>query len=95
MLSSRHAEVDGQDVVWKLNEPAIRLPVYLRYSSALVFAIGSSSGMMGIGGNVEAVGNLMCSDLLDNEHQEVKVPIVKGKDLKILRQNVSHRWHVT
>lgn len=89
VISSRHATQDGQNIVWQLNEQHIRLPIYMRYATSLVFTVGPSTSVMGIGGKPDAVGSLMFQDLVDDEEQEVRVPVVVGKDLKTVRQNVS------
>lgn len=86
LISGR--QQDGEAVVWKINDPSIRLPVYLRYSALLNFSLGPSSGVLGIGGEPEAVGNVMFQDLLDDEEQEIRVPLCVGKNLNTLRQNV-------
>lgn len=88
-ISSRHATTEGQNIVWSLDNEHIRLPLYMRYSTLLVFNIGPSASVLGIGGNPDATGSLMFQDLVDDEEQEVRVPIVVGKDLKTVRQNVN------
>ncbi|QRV98489.1 C2 domain-containing protein [Ceratobasidium sp. AG-Ba] len=63
----------------------LRLPVYSRYASSCVFEFGGG-GIMGSA--PDAIAVLWLKDLIDDEETEIRVPIVVGKDLKQLRQNV-------
>ena len=85
-ISSKDARVEGNAVVWSLEEP-LRVPAYDRYASALVFELGSSSGVLGIGGGADAVATLWLQELLDDEEQEIKIPVITGKNLNRLRQH--------
>lgn len=88
-LPKKAASVDTNQVTWDFSAEQLRLPVYNRYSSSLTIEIGSSSSIIGIGGGgALALGVLWLADLADNEAKEVKIPIVVGKNLKQLRQNV-------
>ncbi|KAG8695995.1 hypothetical protein FRC08_007433 [Ceratobasidium sp. 394] len=63
----------------------LRLPVYSRYNSSCVFEFGGG-GI--VGGAPDAVAVLWLKDLVDDEETDVRVPVVVGKDLRQLRQNV-------
>ena len=68
------------EVIWNL-EDTLRLPVYSRYNTALTFQFGSAS-------NPAALASLWLKDLPDDEEQRIKIPVIIGKELKQLRQNV-------
>jgi hypothetical protein len=63
----------------------LRLPVYSRYNSSCVFEFGGGGVM---GGAPDAVAVLWLKDLVDDEETDVRVPVIVGKDLRQLRQNV-------
>ncbi|KAG9114914.1 hypothetical protein FRC07_007586 [Ceratobasidium sp. 392] len=63
----------------------LRLPVYSRYNSSCVFEFGGGGVM---GGAPDAIAVLWLKDIVDDEETEIRVPVVVGKDLKQLRQNV-------
>ncbi|KAJ1306315.1 hypothetical protein OPQ81_011012 [Rhizoctonia solani] len=67
------------------NIEKLRLPVYSRYASSCVFEFGGS-GIMG--GAPDAIAVLWLKDLVDDEETDVRIPVVVGKDLRQLRQNV-------
>ncbi len=75
------------DVVWDFSQDQLRLPVYSRYATSLTFEIGGGSGLMGKK-NPQAMAALWLKDLVDNEEQDIEIPVVVGKDLRQLRQNV-------
>jgi hypothetical protein len=77
--------VENSSILWKVDR--LRLPVYNRYSSSLAFEIGGSSGIVG-GRHPEALAVLWLKDLVDNEETDIDLPVVMGRNLKHLRQNV-------
>jgi hypothetical protein len=79
---------DDGSVNWDLDE-MIRLPVYDRYASSLTFELGSS-GLPLVAGGPDAIAVLWLQDLVDDEEEELRIPLITGKDLKNLRQQV--RW---
>jgi hypothetical protein len=89
-ISGKDATTNSDGSIhWELSE-TIRLPVYDRYASSLTFEFGSSPVPFVDG--TEAVAVLWFQDLVDDEEEEVRIPVVKSKDLKTLRQNVCLRW---
>ncbi|OCF41030.1 C2 domain-containing protein [Kwoniella heveanensis CBS 569] len=87
-LPKKDADVSGNTMSWDLD--LLRLPVYSRYQSSVVFEIGKGGGALaavGVGAKPEAIAVLWMQDLTDDVEQEVKLPILVGKDLNNLRQN--------
>ncbi|KAG8908594.1 hypothetical protein FRB99_004882 [Tulasnella sp. 403] len=66
----------------------LRLPVYSRYASSVFFEFGVGSSVMSIGGKPDAIAVLWLKDLVDDEEVQIKVPVLVGKNLKQLKQNV-------
>lgn len=66
----------------------LRLPVYNRYSSAVLFEIGTG-GVGPLGENSDFVAMCWLKDVPDDEETEIKVPVVSAKNLKQIRQNYS------
>ncbi|KAI0074714.1 hypothetical protein K474DRAFT_1665159 [Panus rudis PR-1116 ss-1] len=80
---------EGGKVIWNIatsEEEKIRLPVYNRYSSAVVFEIGSG-GIGPLGADSDYVALLWLKDVVDDEETPVRVPVLRSKDLKQVRQN--------
>lgn len=81
-------ESEGQDSdarhIWKFDKP-VRLPVYSRHASSLIFELGSKGVVTK---KPLALTVHWLNELPDDEEVEVKLPIVVGKDLVQLRQNV-------
>ena len=86
-IKAKAAHKEGEAINWHLDE-LVRLPVYDRYSSALVFELDPGTKILGIGGDPDAVASLWFQDLVDDEETEVRIPVVAGKDIDLLRQNV-------
>lgn len=86
--SAARAEENGV-VVWEVSEEdKVRLPVYNRYSSAVLFQIGS--GAVGpVGPDADYVAVCWLKDVPDDEETTVRVPVLKSANLKQLRQNYS------
>lgn len=76
----------GADVVWDFSADQLRLPVYNRYATALTFEISGGSFLSKK--SPQAIAVLWLKDLVDNEEQDIEIPVVTGKDLRQLRQNV-------
>lgn len=91
-LPKASASVEGNQVVWDFSADQLRLPVYNRYSSQLTIEIGASSSLPGMHAAPIAIGVLWLSDIADNEEKEVVIPVVTGKNLKQLRQNVLNEF---
>ncbi|KZS93944.1 hypothetical protein SISNIDRAFT_474054 [Sistotremastrum niveocremeum HHB9708] len=84
-VPASEAEVLEEGRVTRWNLDAMRLPVYNRYSSSLTFEVGGG----GIGrGKPVALAILWLQDIVDDEETDVRIPIVVGKDLRQLSQNV-------
>ncbi|KIJ49556.1 hypothetical protein M422DRAFT_225382 [Sphaerobolus stellatus SS14] len=80
-------EIENGVISWDIDK--IRLPVYNRYSSCLMLELGGGASVPPIkNGAPEALGLLWLKDLVDDEEVEVEIPVVVGKDLRTLRQNV-------
>jgi hypothetical protein len=84
---SKVARVEGSGrITWDLPEDVVRLPVYNRYASALLFEIGSG-GPGFIGQDSDYIAMVWLQDVLDNEETSVRVPVIKSSKLEIVRQN--------
>lgn len=87
--SSAAREEENGAVVWELSEEEkVRLPVYNRYSSAVVFQIGSG-GIGPVGPDADFLAVCWFKDVPDDEETTVRVPVLKSVNLKQLRQNYS------
>lgn len=92
----RVSTTDSTEIIWpksaSFNEGAIsynieklRLPVYSRYASSCVFEFGGG----GVMGSVpDAVAVFWLKDIVEDEETDIRIPVVVGKDLRQLRQNV-------
>lgn len=84
------ARVEGGSVFWDIpqavGEDKVRMPVYNRYSSAVVFEIGAG-GRLGLGSGADYMAIYWFKDMGDDEETEIRVPVLKSKNLKQLRQN--------
>jgi hypothetical protein len=88
VLPKKEADVSGNKISWQMDK--LRLPVYSRYQSSVVFEIGKASGPLaavGISNKPEAIAVLWMQDLTDDIEQEVKLPVLVGPNLENLRQN--------
>lgn len=83
------ATLNGTTINWSFKD-TLRLPVYSRYQSSVIFEIGKGSRPKALIGKAEpdAIAVLWMQDLMDDIEQEVKLPVLVGKNLKTLRQNV-------
>ena len=87
-LPKKDADVSNGTISWEME--TLRLPIYSRYQSSLVFELGKSGGPLspiGVGVKPEAMAVLWLQDLTDDVEQEVKLPLVVTSDPKTLRQN--------
>lgn len=67
-------------------EPLARLPVYDRYSSQLAFTFGGG-GLPGIGAKPDAAAVFSLCDIIDDEVEDLEIPIYHGKRLHTLIRN--------
>lgn len=90
VLSKKKAEVSGGVVKWHMDK--LRMPVYSRYQSSVVFGIGKGGGplsTLGIGADKpDAVAVLWMQDLTDDIEQDVQIPVFVSEDIENLKQNV-------
>ncbi|KAK4688253.1 hypothetical protein P7C73_g1870, partial [Tremellales sp. Uapishka_1] len=89
VLSKKEAEVEGSTVSWSFD--TLRMPVYSRYQSSVIFEIGKASGALsalGISSKPDAIAVLWMQDLTDDIVQDVQIPVLVGPNLKNLRMNV-------
>ncbi|KAG8895983.1 hypothetical protein FRC00_006666, partial [Tulasnella sp. 408] len=70
-------------LTWEFDQ--LRLPVYTRYASSVYFEFGTG-GLFDR--TPDAIAVLWLKDVIDDEETTIEVPVVVGKDLKQLRQNV-------
>lgn len=70
-------------LTWEFDQ--LRLPVYTRYASSVYFEFGTG-GLLDR--KPDAIAVLWLKDVLDDEETTIEVPVVVGKDLRQLRQNV-------
>jgi len=89
-IKAKSAHTEGQNVSWSLDE-TVRLPLYDRYSSSLVFELDPGTKIMGLGSEADAVATLWFQDLVDDEETEVRIPLVSADNISILRQNVINK----
>lgn len=88
VMPKKEANVSGNNIDWSFD--TLRLPVYNRYQSSVVFEIGKSGGALSaLGVNVkpDAIAVLWMQDLTDDIEQEVRLPVIVGEDVETLRQN--------
>lgn len=89
-LAKKEADLSGKQLTWHMDE-RLRMPVYSRYQSSVIFEIGKAGGplsALNIKKQPEAIAVLWMQDLTDDVEQEVKIPVIMGKDLDVLRQNI-------
>ncbi|WWD22673.1 hypothetical protein CI109_107166 [Kwoniella shandongensis] len=87
-LPKKEAELQGNSIIWDMD--MLRMPVYSRYQSSVVFEIGKGGGALaavGVGVKPDAIAVLWMQDLTDDVEQEVRIPVFVGPDLTNLRQN--------
>ncbi|ORX35103.1 hypothetical protein BD324DRAFT_582681 [Kockovaella imperatae] len=74
-------------VVWQMD--ALRMPIYTRYQSSVIFELGKEGALsaLGIGAKPEALAVLWLQDLTDDTEQEVKLPLLTTANPENLRQN--------
>jgi hypothetical protein len=82
------AIVTDGDIHWDLPVDKVRLPVYNRYASAVLFEIGSG-GIGPIGQDSDFVAVQWLQDIPDEEDTHIRIPVIKSKDLEQVRQNYS------
>jgi hypothetical protein len=82
------ARSEGGNVSWDLPQDVVRLPVYNRYASALLFEIGGG-GPGFLGQDSDYVAMVWLKDVPDDEETPVRVPVVQSKNLAQIRQNYS------
>ena len=85
-VPSKVATVRDGDVHWDLD--LIRLPVYNRYASAVLFEIGSG-GIGPLGADSDYIALAWLKDIPDDEETPVRIPVLKSSKLDQLRQNYS------
>ncbi|OXC65474.1 hypothetical protein AYX13_05483 [Cryptococcus neoformans] len=88
VLPKKEAEVQGHTISWEMD--MLRLPVYARYQSSVVFEIGKTGGplsIVGVGVKPDAIAVLWMQDLTDDIEQEVKLPVLVSSKIENLRQN--------
>ena len=89
MLGKKDASASNGTINWSVEN--LRLPVYSRYQSSLVFSIGKASGVLstlGVSSKPDAMAILWLQDLQDDIEQEVKIPVVVSDDINTLKLNV-------
>jgi hypothetical protein len=85
---SSSAQVVNGDVTWDLPVEKVRLPVYNRYASAVLFEIGSG-GIGPLGADSDFVAMAWLQDIPDDEETPIRIPVLKSSKLQQLRQNYS------
>ena len=90
VLPKGEAEVGSDGTIsWQME--TLRLPVYSRYQSSIVFELGKGKGPLsavGIGAKgPDAMAILWMQDLSDDIEQEVRLPVIVTSDPTTLRQN--------
>jgi hypothetical protein len=86
---TKSARLDNGNIYWDLpDDNPVRLPVYSRYASALLFEIGSG-GPAFLGADSDYVAMLWLKDVVDDEETTVRIPVIKSPKIEQLRQNYS------
>lgn len=88
VLPKKEAHVENGIVRWDMDK--LRLPVYSRYQSSVIFEIGKASGVLstlGIKSQPDAIAVLWMQDLTDDVEQDVRLPVLVSDNLANLRQN--------
>ena len=88
-LGKKEAHVSNGTVTWNID--TLRLPVYSRFQSSVVFEIGKASNLLstlGVKPKPDAIAVLWMQDLQDDIEQEVKLPVLVSDDISTLRQNI-------
>lgn len=68
--------------------------MYNRYASAVLFEIGSG-GIGPLGADSDFVAMYWLKDVVDNEETKIRVPVLRCKKLKQVRQNYSEWLRVS
>lgn len=85
-VPSSAAQVENGAVGWNPPVDKVRLPVYNRYSSAVVFEIGGG-GIGPVGQDCDFIAACWFKDVPDDEETQIRVPVIKSPHLKQIRQN--------
>ena len=85
-VPSSAAHVENGSVYWDIPVEKVRLPVYNRYSSSVVFEIGSG-GFGPVGADADFLAVYWFKDMPDNQETQIRVPVLKTKNFSQLRQN--------
>lgn len=88
VLSKKEARVENGTVKWEMDR--LRLPVYSRYQSSVIFEIGKASGILstlGVKPQPDAIAVLWMQDLTDDVEQDIRIPVLQSGDLANLRQH--------
>lgn len=87
-VPKKEANVSGNKIDWEIDQ--LRMPIYSRYQSSVVFEIGKGKdgvlSTLGVKKVPEAIAILWLQDLTDDVEQEVKLPVLMGPHLANLRQ---------
>lgn len=70
----------------------IRLPVYERFSTPLLFEFGGGGALPGLKSGPYAVAALWLQDVEDDHEMDIRVPILRGKNIQQLRQNYNNEF---
>lgn len=84
--SSATIDAKTKSVSWSLPTDRVRLPIYHRYASAVVFEIGSG-GFAFVGQDCDYIAVCWLKDLVDNEETPVRLPVLRSDKIEQLRQN--------
>lgn len=71
--------------------PSQLLAVYSRFQSVLTIQAMGSAHLGILGSEAKALAVLWLQELVDDEERVIRIPVLKSKNLKQLRQNVSPR----
>jgi hypothetical protein len=77
VLPKKESNIRGNTLQWDMDQ--LRLPVYSRYQSSVIFEIGKTGGLLaplGVGVEPDAIAVLWMQDLTDDVEQEVKIPVL-------------------
>lgn len=88
VLPKKEAHVENGRVRWEMDR--LRLPVYSRYQSSVIFEIGKASGILstlGVKAQPDAIAILWMQDLTDDIEQDIRIPVLTSENLSNLRQN--------
>jgi hypothetical protein len=88
-ISAKTATIEGGVVTYQVGgeDGKLRLPVFERYKSAVVFEIGGHEALGPLSTQPDVMAALWMQTMVDDEVKEIRIPLVQGNKLTRLRQH--------